>query len=144
LKESIGFIKALAVTLKMVAGVISFANESRYLQCAARKAVIIKDNSEEDEMKRTLLTALFTVVLSVTAFAEHGEGPRDVADRLRGDAERADNRGDYERGHEARQAAERAEGRSAAEARDIERSYNRGDGGNRNSGANREPGNQKL
>lgn len=97
-------------------------------------------------MKRTLLTALLTMVLSVTAFADRGDGPRDVADRLRGDAVRAENRGEYERAHEARQAADRAEGsRSADKARDIERSYNRGDGAGRsNSGPNREPGNAKF
>ena len=54
------------------------------------------------------------------------DSPKEVADRLRRDAEKADNRGDRDRAREAREAADRAERADRDGARQIERDYSRG------------------
>jgi hypothetical protein len=91
------------------------------------------------EMKKTIVLTMLLAVLSGTAMADKGDNPREVASRLRNDAERSANRGDYAREHEAREAANKAEGRDADGARQVEREYNRGDNRDRGERADRRP-----
>ena len=86
-------------------------------------------------MKRTIFTAMLMLLLGVTALGQRGES-REIADRLRGDAERASNRGDSRGAREARDAANRAERSTPERAREIERDYNRG---NPSEGRGRSP-----
>lgn len=90
-------------------------------------------------MRKTIVLMMILAVLSGTAMADKGDNPRDVAGRLRNDAERAANRGDYAREREAREAANKAEGRDADGARQVERDYNRGDSRDRGERADRSP-----
>lgn len=78
-------------------------------------------------MKKTILATMLLTLLSTVALADRGDNPREVGERLRGDAVRSENRGDHERAREARDAASRAEHSTPDRARDIERSYNRGE-----------------
>jgi hypothetical protein len=78
-------------------------------------------------MKKAILIALVTFSLNIAAFAQQGERSKDVADRIRGDAVRNENRGDRAGAREARDAANRAERSTPERAREIERDYNRGD-----------------
>ena len=59
---------------------------------------------------------------------------KEAAERLRGDAERAFNRGDDEREKEAREMADKAEDSAPDRARDIEREHNRGGAENERAG----------
>lgn len=77
-------------------------------------------------MKKTVILTMLLAVLSGTAMGQRGDSPREVGERLRNDAERSANRGDYAREREARAAAREAEGSNADRARQIERDYNRG------------------
>lgn len=87
-------------------------------------------------MKKTILLTALLALFSSVALGQKGESPREVGERLRGDAERAENRGERERAREARQAAGRAERSNVDGARQIERDYNRGGS---NSGGGRSP-----
>lgn len=86
-------------------------------------------------MKSKIFTAMFMLLLSVTAYGQRGES-REIADRIRNDGARAENRGDSRGAREARDAADRAERSAPERAREIERSYNRGD---RSEGPSRGP-----
>ena len=90
-------------------------------------------------MKKTIFTAMFMLVLSITALGQERGESREVADRIRGDAERASNRGDARGAREAREAANRAENSPPERAREIERDYNRG---NPSEGRGRGPAGQ--
>lgn len=78
-------------------------------------------------MKKTIFLTALLALFSSVALGQKGESPKEVAERLRGDAVRAENRGDRERAREAREAAGRAEKKDADGARQVERDYNRGD-----------------
>ncbi len=86
-------------------------------------------------MKHTILMAMFMLLIGVTAYGQRGES-REIADRIRNDGARAENRGDRQGAREARDAANRAERSTPERAREIERSYNRGD---RSEGPGRGP-----
>ena len=78
-------------------------------------------------MKKTILVTMLLAMLSTVALGDKGDNPREVGERLRGDAVRSENRGDHERAREARDAAGRAERSNDVDrARQIERDYNRG------------------
>ena len=89
-------------------------------------------------MKKTMLMVILVMGCSATAFAQGGDSPREVADRIRGDAVRAENRGDFERAREAYGAANRAEGKDRDGARDESAAITVGDR------VDREPRNERF
>lgn len=78
-------------------------------------------------MKKMLISTALLALISSVALGQRGESPREVGERLRGDAVRSENRGDHERAREAREAAREAERGNADRARQVERDYNRGE-----------------
>jgi hypothetical protein len=96
-------------------------------------------------MKKAILVVMAVVLVNAVAFGQKGDGPRDVADRIRGDGARAENRGDKAGAREARDRAREAERSTPERAREIEREYNRGDrrsegGGGRSPAGDRDRG----
>ena len=80
---------------------------------------------------KTVFFAVFSFLVSIlsnqlVASEKALEKPEAVAERLRNDAQRAENKGDDQRANDARNAAEHAKSTDIDDARETEREYNRG------------------